>query len=235
MEDKYNLADFLDDLHDVFFPIKHADEESQARWTALVHRKLGSFSSATLRQASDDLVSHRKARGFPSPAEMIDACDKAARFERMSKPQLAIDETPKRDDGCAAYIAGEKTYKMLMESRPDVALEAAKEGCGGVLKAFVIRKGRLPNSLDEKIAWFRGEEPRSIRAEYVKFIEAYEFCVRKEATTDPEPKKEKMMGSWIKLSNATQWGAFVRLGDSMIEREKERAAWILKGKPMVKV
>ena len=200
-------------------PMRHVDDDSRDRWSAMMVRKLRHFSATTLKRACDDIISNRKSRGFPSMAEMLDACAKAMHFDEAHKPSLEF-EPPGPGKACDAYIVGEGTWEMMLANGASIVNQAAKEDCQGTLRAFVIRKGRLPNSLDEKIQWFNGEDPHSIRVEKKKFDEAYRHCVRFDIPNEDQ-------GDWQKLGDTKVIAALRKLGDAMLEKREDLRTQIL--------
>lgn len=165
----YDINHFIDDLGAAFYPPNFKDESGEGRWLGLLKRKLGHFDASTLKDAAEYLLTHRKTRSFPSLAEMINACEK---YAPRDKARLEVQEQSwKKGDGCADYVAGEKVFEDILwqPSLPQVVIEAAKQDWISALRTFVIKHKRLPET---------PREEADCMAEAYAFMQAYEDCVR---------------------------------------------------------
>lgn len=194
----YDVSDFLEDLLAAFYEPNHKTEESKGRWLALVKRKLQHFDADTLREAAEYLQTHRKAKSFPSLAEMINACEKHAPRDK-ARPEVQA-QSWQTGDACKQYLAGERLFEDLLLSgqHRELFRRAAKDDWASALREFVIKHQRLPE--DGK------EESRCIASAY-QFLQAYEDCVR---------------------GGFTFAKALENLGDSMLKRRAELNERILK-------
>ena len=165
---QYDVADFIGDLEVAFPRYPSKDETAEARWVDLVKRKLGGYKPIELKDAAEALVTLRTAKGFPSLAEMLKACDKAKPRKPVETDPQKVHVTP--GQACAAFVIGEKFWEKCVyhERRPKIFEKSAKEGWHMTLKSFMVNNRRMPN--DSEVA--------SIQAEALMFLEAYEDCVR---------------------------------------------------------
>jgi len=162
----YDVADFIGDLEVAFARYPSKDPEAERRWVDLVKRKLQNFKPQTLQAASESMVTFRTTKGFPSLAEMIKACEKA-----MPPPEPGT--APVRAEpghAATAWIIGEEYWNKCVysERRPEIFVTAAREGWHMMLKGFLVRHRRMPDS----------QEVLDIKADALIFLEAYEDCVR---------------------------------------------------------
>jgi hypothetical protein len=161
----YTTKHFCEDLGAVFFPPKFDNDEARERWYGVVKRKLKYYSGDHLLRAAEYIVSHRKARSFPSVAEMLEAVHETR--ERDAEPPEA-PAGPWQGDAVKDHVEWTARWEKLMDSPPDILKAAAQENYHSGVKAFFLKNKRLPNA----------NELGYCKSEAKLFLEAYEDCVR---------------------------------------------------------
>lgn len=162
----YDLAQFLDDLTACFFPMKHADELAEARWMGLVKRKLANYKGPVLQEAAESLQTTRTTRSFPSLAEMIKACERAAPRPEVNPETAWV----KPGDAVGKHFQDLEYWQKCVAHKGESELFArsAKENWHTGLKQFMVEHRRLPQE----------GEIKGCRMQADAFLEAYEHCVR---------------------------------------------------------
>ncbi len=209
----YTAKHLCEDLAAVFYPPKFETDEAKERWYGVVKKKLKYYSSENLQAAYEHIVTNRKARAFPTIADMLEAVHKTKEREVPAE----VPAAPKPGDAVAKYTIGQKTWDHLMADKHPMLREAALQNWHMCLKAFVCSNNRLPNE-SEVVQCKRDAE---------EFLRCYEECVTAEPNIETIDQK---MGSWQKLGGTEVIKAFVALGDSMLAKRGETQDEILGGK-----
>ena len=196
------VSDFITELENHFFPVKHNPESRRAAWMASFARELRGFSTQVLVEAARDLtLRRRKERYFPQLSECADACHKARkRFDLVAKASqvTAAKYDPAKTDPYAPW-RGEMADRLIIG---DMGRRAVKEGWILMLHDFIWVNQRLP----------RNDEIPKLRAAIEGFEEAYSKCVAMVGWKGKDPVGELGLA-----------GKLVEWGDSIIAKRAKLA------------
>jgi hypothetical protein len=193
------VSDFITDLENHFFPVKHDPASRKTAWMGTYNRELGRFSTEVLDEAKRDLIVGRKERFFPPLSECVDACYKARkRSDLVAKAALATvtNYDPAKSDPYAPW-RGEMADRLIIG---DMGRKAAKEGWILMLHDFIWVNQRLP----------RKEEIPALKAAIEGFEEAYKRCVAMVGW-----KGKDQLGELALSGKLAEWG------ESIIARRAE--------------
>lgn len=153
------VSKFLAELS-LHFGKRFDTEEAEDQWLASMERNLRGYSAAILDKACQRIIDTRKDRYFPLPSECRAACEEAAKFERLSAPQMPLDH-PSERPGSHYALADDLIHS-------DLGRQAAEQGWVGALHAFICKEGRLPKDYEIRkcVGWAK------------EFDEAYEQVLR---------------------------------------------------------
>jgi hypothetical protein len=198
-----DVSDFITELENHFFPVKHDPESRRSAWMAAFARELRGFSTQVLVEAARDLILSRRKdqRYFPQLSECNDACHKARkRMDLVAKAQQikVPNYDPTKTDPYAPWRR-EMADRLIIG---DMGRKAAKEGWILMLHDFIWVNQRLPKK----------EEIPALRAAVEGFDEAYSRCAAVVGW-----KGKDQVGELVLSGKLAQWG------ESIIARRAELA------------
>jgi len=197
----YTIQNFISDLEVAFPRFGQKDEVAERRWSELIGRKLKHYKGHILKDAAEDMITHRTTKSFPSLAEMLKACDKWLPRDDASTAEL---QAWQKYDDCDKYREDEAYWAKCLDhaDKSPIFAQSVSENWHSALRVFMMRERRLPNEA----------ERQTCRQEARLFLEAYESCVRGDGDINN-------VGALKKLHFPAK--SLEALGDSMLARREE--------------
>jgi hypothetical protein len=162
-----DVADFVANLENHFFPVKHDPPSRVTAWLASMFRELGGYSTQVLEEAAKDIVGTRTERYFPLPAECKKACENVRKRSDIAAKAAQLKTgtwTYKRDDEYAEWRI--ELANDLVKCA--IGKQAAKEGWILSLHDYARKYKQMPHP----------SEIYALKEGAKGFDQAYEQCVR---------------------------------------------------------
>lgn len=183
---------------------------AEGQWLQTMVRSLGGYSQECLDRARDGLITGRKYRSFPLVSEIIEACNKAQRAINEENPRLALGSKGYDESKLAPYAPERERIANELILCP-MGRQAAKEGWNLSLWHFIHRNLRLPTARHEI-------EPLKNVITDADFHHDF-------GTWDGE---DRFSAQKRKEASDLQH-ALAKLGQSMLKKRDDLAAYILTG------
>jgi hypothetical protein len=113
---------------------RHESEEASLEWFKNWIFALDRYDAWVLDAAARRIVDERKDDYFPKPAEVHQVCRAILAEDRISKPQLTVQQGPADPFKFA--------YELM---RCELGKRAAREGWALTLRDFIVKEKRLPD------------------------------------------------------------------------------------------